>query len=124
MILIRQYLSSSDAEIDGSDLEEQGIPTHVSSKGSHALSRSRTGAVTVSLWVLLNHQYDDAVLFLRDRKHKITTGITPAEMKHLKAQAKLNTYHYLNKVLVYAGLLAMACVGFIAYQVMKNGVST
>lgn len=124
MLLIKQYHSAIDAESDGSDLEAQGIPTHVSSKGSHSLSRSRTGAITVGLWVLLNHQYEDAVSYLKNRKYKVKTGITADEIKHLKEQAKVNTYNYMNKVLIYAGLLALLGIGFIACQVMTNGAAS
>ncbi len=118
MILIRQYHSVDSAQNDGRRLESRGIPTHVSSKASQSLSSSRTGAISVGLWVLLNHQYDDAVAYLNNRRHKITTGITAEEMKFLKEQAKINTYHYINKVLIYAGLLGLLGVGFFAYRTL------
>ena len=62
MKLLQQYHSSRQAELDSLELEQEGILAHVSSKHSHSLSGVVTGAFTVGLWAVFDHQYEDAKL--------------------------------------------------------------
>lgn len=123
MILLREYFSSSDASDDAKKLEWQGIPTHVSSQKSHSLLSIHTGAIKVGLWILLNHQHDDAVAYLNNNNHLVTTGLTEKQLKRLKKQASVSAYHYINKILIYTGTIAIVCVIIIFYLTVNNGQS-
>ena len=109
MQLIKQFESVEEAELTSKNLENRGILTHVSSKRSHNLSRHRTGAIKVGLWSMLDYQYDDAVSFLNNKSHIITTSIPKEEIEQLKLHASTEFKKSMNKFLVYAfsGVLSL-----------------
>lgn len=126
MKILKQYYDLSEAETLAEKLESKGIVTYISSKRSHELSRIRTGAFKVGLWAVLDHQFQDAMAFLSNSKHKITTGVSPEEMVQLKKQAKVSAYNSLNKFLIYTfcgiGLLAFIIYLIVSKSGLNNGV--
>ena len=87
MKLIGQYLDSLEAENVSSRIRRAGVMTVVTSKRSYNLSRIRTGAFKVGLWVVFDDQYDDAIQLLKNRKHKPERIIPPGEMAELERTA-------------------------------------
>ena len=112
----------SDAEEMAERFENKGIATHISSKRSHSLSGHRTGATKVGLWVILEHQSQDAIEYLHNWKHKITTGISPEEIVNLMQQSNIASYNSLNKFLIYAfsGVVIIVLVSY--FIVSKVGL--
>ena len=102
MELIRTFGSIEEAETISAELESKGVLTYVSSTRSHELSPALTGAINVGLWVTLDSQYDDAVAFINNKEHKITSGISVEEIAKLKWQASKGVKKSLNQFLIYA----------------------
>jgi len=119
MKLLKQYHCLFDAEKMAKRLENKGIATHVSSKRSHSLSRHRTGAIKVCLWAVLNHQHQDAIAYLHNSKHKVTTSISLEEVQILKQQASEVSYSSLNKFLTYT-FTGIALIVLIIYIIISK----
>ena len=116
MKLVHQYHSSRQAELDSLMLEQQGILAHVSSKHSHSLSGFVTGAFTVGLWAVFDHQYEDAKAYLIDQTHPVTSGFSEDELANVKRSSENYSYAALNRFLVYAFAgLGTATAMLIAY---------
>ena len=118
MKLLKEYSSSRCAELDALALENQGILTHVSSKHSYSLGGFVTGVFSVGLWVLFDHQTEDANMFLEDSSHEVSTGFSPAEQEDLKEQSKYHSHSALNRFLIYVftGLgISAVLVSFLVY---------
>tara|TARA_B110000093_G_scaffold73756_1_gene80131 strand:- start:389 stop:766 length:378 start_codon:yes stop_codon:yes gene_type:complete len=113
--LLHQYLSNRHAESDALNLEQQGILTHVSSKHSQSLGGWVTGAFSVGLWVVFDHQLADAKAFIADHSHNVKTGFTIEEMADLKQHSDKDTYSTLNRFLIYTflGLSVVTALGAI-----------
>ena len=101
MKLLQQYHSSRQAELDSLVLEQQGILAHVSSKHSHSLSGVVTGAFTVGLWAVFDHQYEDAKAYLADATHEVTSGFSVDELANVKTDSEHYSYAALNRFLIY-----------------------
>lgn len=122
MKLLKQYSSISDAECAAKKLEDRGILTHVSSKQSKALSAQKTGAFHVGLWSVLEHQNYDAISFLQNSKHEITSALSKEELIQLKQQAKTSSFKTINRLLVYAfsGITCIIIIVILAVTFMAG----
>ena len=88
MKLIDQFTSLSDANEICSKLRNAGILAYVSSAQSYMLSRVKTGALKVGLWIILDDQFEDAKELLRNPKYKPKVVLTEQEMIDLEIEAK------------------------------------
>jgi len=98
MKLLKQYFSSHQAELDALNLENQGIVVHVSSKHSHSLGGLVTGAFSVGLWVVFDHQFNDAQSFITDDSFDVKAGFTDEELSNLKAEFQTESSTLLNRL--------------------------
>ena len=64
MQLVTQFIDPSDATEANSRLRKAGVMTEITSLDPHIMSRSRTGALRIGLWVVFEDQFDDAVQLL------------------------------------------------------------
>ena len=112
MKLLKQYFSSHQAELDALNLENQGIVVHVSSKHSHSLGGLVTGAFSVGLWVVFDHQFNDAQSFIANDSCDIKDGFTDEELATLKAEFQKKRSKLLNQFIIYAssGLITFGAV--------------
>ena len=110
MKLIRYYEDTFEAEQIAARLESNGIAVYVSTGNANLFGRIQSGAMQIGLWAVLDDQYDDAVAFIADNQHQITTGLTAAEIEQLKSVGRQAGSHMLNNLL--AGM-----IGFIALMV-------
>ncbi|MDB2343643.1 DUF2007 domain-containing protein [Porticoccaceae bacterium] len=120
MKLIQHYHSVREAEIDGLLLEQAGILTHVSSKHSHSLSGLVTGVFSVGLWVIFDHQEQDARAFLKDNDHPVTSGFSAEQIADIKTTSDLQSHHKLNQFLIYALVALATVIGVLATIVYQN----
>ena len=120
MKLIQHYHSVREAEIDGLLLEQAGIITHVSSKHSHSLSGLVTGVFSVGLWVIFDHQEQDARAFLTDNDHPVTSGFSAEQITDIKTTSDLQSHHKLNQFLIYALVALATVIGVLATIVYQN----
>lgn len=84
MKLIENFDSSQDAEEISSKLRKKGIMTFISSQNSHRISRYRSGATTVGLWIVLPEQYADAIAVLKNKNHYVSKPLSQNEMYELE----------------------------------------
>ena len=102
MKLLKQYFSSHQAELDALNLENQGIVVHVSSKHSHSLGGLVAGAFSVGLWVVFDHQFNDAQSFITDDSFDVKAGFTDEELSNLKAEFQTESSTLINRFIVWS----------------------
>lgn len=110
MKLLDQYFTVANAEEDARKLNDEGVMTFISATNSHSMS-PMSGAAKVGLWIVLNHQYLDAVELLRDPTHQVKNPITRAEMDELRESAEKQfsnrLVRYVYPVLVVIGVAVL-----------------
>jgi hypothetical protein len=117
MKLLGKYESSRLAEIHALALENQGIMVHVSSRHSHSLGAWVTGAFSVGLWVVFDHQIDDAKAFISDHNYEVISGFSAEEILRLQDHAYNYTYLAFNRFLIFACLGLFAVISIIAARI-------
>ncbi len=121
MQLIARYEDALEAEDVAARLEHAGILAYVSSVNSHLFGRIQTGALKVGLWIVLEHQYEDALAYLQDEEHDITTALSAQEIEELRSRTQSASYDFFNRVLIYAaGFILVA--GAALWYVVRNHV--
>ena len=121
MQLIGQYHNESEADLIAAKLEEQGILTFISGRESLRLMRYRAGIFDVGLWVVLDHQYDDAIALLNDPGHTVESPLTAEEMAYLRAQASSQSSSLFNKFLMVGVPFVVVVLGALWLYVMNAG---
>jgi hypothetical protein len=115
MKLIANYESVSGADQASMLLGTQGIVTHVSSRGTKSLGYIIPNIANAGLWAILDHQHADAVSFLNDNDHRVTTGLSEAELSEFNEVASSNIFNSLNKAIMVGVLLIVVMVFAVAY---------
>ena len=105
MKLIRNYHDISDAQQVAEQLRQQGIVTHISSKGLHGYFRV---AIKVGLWAVLDDQYEDAVKYIADPTHQISSGLSQAQIETLQHEVRDSSFAMMNNAIVYGVVLIIA----------------
>ena len=118
MQLLGQYSSAYDADEISNFLEEKGILTFVSSKNSHQFGKYQTGATKVGLWVVLGHQYDDAVCCLKNSTYIAGTALSPEELKEIKKNTQNASFKYTIKILTITSAI-IASIALFLYLFIK-----
>ncbi|MFT6276262.1 MAG: hypothetical protein ACJAZ0_002367 [Halioglobus sp.] len=116
MKLICEFDNAHEADIAALHYRERGILTHVSSRYSNGL-RMITGATTVGFWVVLDQQYQDALVLKQDMEYQPVTALTEQEMTELEHLAKNTLEDSSSKILFALGytVLVTALTGYIFY---------
>lgn len=126
MKLIAQYSDLSDAESVSERIRLAGVMTVITSKRSHNLSRTRTGALNVGLWAVFDDQYADAVQLLKNKKHSPGRVIPLEKMEELESVAKeqfaISSKKFFEKVaaLIFGSAL-LALILYVAWGFLYNG---
>ncbi len=118
MKLVNQYFNQSNAYADAEKLKRKGIKVFVSSINSHQLSRSRTGALKVGLWVVYNFQLNDAIACLKDNKHKVVYKFPKDIMSESSIQNSLNKSQASNMILK-VGIKIIFVIGLVPFLFIK-----
>lgn len=127
MKLLERYEDQLEAEEVASALEAVGIPAYVSATNSHLFGRIQSGALKVSVWVALNHQFDDAQAYLKNPEHIVTTGLSPQALAEVQDQTRVFAYQFFNRVLLGAAavliVLALSVWWLVSVQAGVGGIS-
>jgi hypothetical protein len=115
MKLIANFESVSGADQASMLLSSQGIVTHVSSRGTKSLGFIIPNIANAGLWAILDHQHEDAISFLNDNDHIVTTGLSEAELAEFNEVASANIFDSLNKAIMAGVVLIAAMVLAVAY---------
>ncbi len=117
MKLLEQFNDINQAQGLLTRLRNKGIVAYLSSANSYMLSRVRTGALKVGLWVVLDKQYHDAKALIRNPQHIPSHSLTEEEMQHIEKEITLCkpllSKGMLEKLAAWA--LSILLVGFVAY---------
>jgi len=119
MKLLKQYYSLEDAEALSRRLEKKGIAIFISSRRSHNLGGLFTGAFKVGVWVILNHQYQDAIQLVANKRHEVLNPLTEDEIQHLKTDMKGKTAGALLFTLLKLIVLFVIIIGAVFYFLKK-----
>ncbi len=111
MILLKEFDSLIDAESLSERLRSAGVLTHISGKHANHLGPAVTGPIKVGVWVVLDHQVQDAEALLINSEHHVAQPLTEEEMVMLEAQGK----HAIGKLGIYAALAVLGIIGFVAF---------
>ncbi|WP_299878225.1 hypothetical protein [uncultured Cocleimonas sp.] len=115
MKLLEEFYDLSEAEEIANKLENKGILTFISSKRSLHQPMRLGGTLTVGLWIVLNNQYSDAVSLLKDKKHIVTSALSPEEITTLKEQSKSATFSTFNNFIAYSILVICLILGGVYF---------
>lgn len=120
MILLKEFDNLIDAESLAERLRSNGVLTHISGKHANHLGPAVTGAIKVGVWVVLDHQAQDAKALLINTQHQVMQPLTEEEMIMLEAQGN----HAIGKLGLYAALAVLGIIGFIAFIVLRLSSSS
>lgn len=116
MELLRQHCAIQEAEHLAALLRSRGIVIFISNKQTHVTGSFTTGANSVSLWVVLKNQFDDAEALINNEEHNVTTGLNENEFKILEKQVqnfKSSTLDGLYHIVAGAVLIAVVVGGIV-----------
>lgn len=121
MRLLRKYLAAEDAYAAQSMLREHGILSSVF--GSEAKRMSVfTGTMEVTLWVLIDEQFNDASALLENENHHVSSALTEEQIQELEANSQRNASEAINKVGVwFFGSIIIIIVLYVAYGILTEG---
>lgn len=83
---LREHCSIQEAERLALLFRSQGIVTFMSNTQTNVTGRLASGTHSVSLWVVLQSQYDDAFALLDNENHNVTSSLSVGEMEKLERQ--------------------------------------
>lgn len=121
MKLLDRFEDVIEAEEVARQLEALGIPAYVSATNSHLFGRIQTGALKVAVWIVLNHQFEDAKAYLEDDSHLVTTGLSVAEMAEIQEQTSDYAFRFFNRALLFGVLTILAFVAVTGWYWIKQG---
>ena len=121
MLLIGNFEDVESADYAAELLRMQGIMTHVSSRDTKLLGSRVSGFIKSGLWVVLEHQHEDAIEFLNNDSHIVTTGLSPEEIAEFEALAKESSFDAFNKAIMW-GLVLIAVLGYGLYTLAVNDI--
>ena len=118
MKLVTEFYDLPEAEKISNRMRRAGVMTVVTSKRSYKLSRVKTGALKVGLWVVLDEQYQDAVQLLENHDHKPKRVIPLSEMDEIQNLARLHFGSGMKKLIeksaaLFFGGILLALVIFV-----------
>ena len=125
MKLVEEYNDSSEAEKNSLRIRRAGVMTVVTSKRSHSLSQTKTGAFKVGLWAVFDEQYEDAIHLLKNPKHKPVKKISLEKMseieKNVKNRFSLSVTSLFEKiaVFVFGGILLLLFI-YVLIGIIKE----
>ena len=117
MKLIEHIHIDSDIDTAALRLRNQGIKAS-STNESVNFPRYSMAAKNIKrgVWIHIDHQYDDALNYLRNPQYEITTGLSEEELARLEDSANIYLNKLVNYFLIGVGILVVAIVMFIYMQ--------
>jgi len=115
MKLIAKYNNTADADVAAARLELVGIVTHVSNRGAKSLGFLVHNLAPAGLWAVLDHQHEDAVQYLEDDKHIVTSGLTPDELERFERNAEATIFDKFNNAIMYGVVIIALLVLLLVY---------
>jgi len=108
---LKIYDDVVEAEAQAVFLESHGIIAQVMTKHSSSLGVVAFGLIKPSLWVVFDHQYDDALALLENDHHTVETGFSVSEVQAYKDNSAQIGVNFFNQLIA---IIALATLGLIA----------
>lgn len=125
MKLLTQFYELQQATELNTALRDAGIMTFMSSVNSHMLSSTRTGAMRVGIWVVLDEQFNDAITLLSNPEHIPKKRLSFEEMEALEeeayAQQEASNQKRIESIAAWViGSALIGLLGYVVYSVVRS----
>jgi len=122
MKLLKEFDNKEEAKVFASALLHKGIAAHLA--GAYSSNyRIVTGTTKVSVWVVLNEQFEDAVKLINDPDYQVQNRLPDAEIEKfnqaLEGQLPLLKINDETKNKILTGSILLASLAFILFMVLK-----
>ncbi len=116
MKLVTEFPHLDDAEACAATLEAKGIATYVSNRHTNQLLQPFHRANSFAgLWVVVDHQLDDALALLDNPDHVVRDPLPSTDIAKIKASVHSGN---LNTVISFLFKMLLAALGFAAAIVL------
>ncbi|MDH3747337.1 MAG: hypothetical protein OER97_03955 [Gammaproteobacteria bacterium] len=121
MRILQHFHTAEEAEDVGRELEERGIATFVSGKNEEWAGGPISGPSGAALCVIVERQYNDAIMWLKNPDHEVQVKLSPSEISDIRSslQPKNSVRAMLPaliKLLILVGMFAIAVKFLIMYS--------
>jgi len=125
MKLVTQFIDPREATEANTRLRQAGVMTEITSLDTHIMSRSKTGALRIGLWVVFEDQFDDAVQLLEDKNHVPNRVVPLSEMNKIKSTTReswLKSGHKMlvNSATIIFGTCLLGLVVYVAIGILSG----
>lgn len=99
MKLIKSFNSLTEARQIATQLRSKGILTFIEGENARQTPIIYQGimSLSVGLWVVLDQQYEDAILAIANPEHQANLVLTENKMRALEAKSKNVVSNFINK---------------------------
>ena len=119
MNLIEKFDDLEAAKSAQHNLTNKGILSHISRSGAPIGGGLPYGVMTIELWSVLEDQHDDAIEYLQNRKHNVTSGLSRKEISKFNQNMNTSVAKSLNKA-IFSGIIIIFIV--VTYMAVKFGI--
>ena len=120
MKLLTEYSSAVDAENEAEKMENRGVLVHVSLKGPRDMAMFSGGSDKVGLWIVFDHQWQDANMYLRNRRHVVKTSFSAKELSDLQKKMGSEGRDLLLRWVVSILIIIVMIVGLTIYLLVER----
>ncbi len=113
MKLLEEFDNLEVAEVVRTQLFHAGIVSHLSVDGSSTIGGILPDRHFVSLFIVFDNQYEDAVNYLKNKHHIVTTGLSKEEIKKVQKSLKVGINTSINKALIPVAIIMAALFVFL-----------
>ena len=120
MKLIRDFTDNESAIRFSQKLRSNGVPSHVAMFRGNNTSIYGGGPKTWAVCVLIDSQYDDALMLIKGNRHKVNNPLNESEIVELESMlAKANKKKILIEIIVFMVFIICA-ISFAIYTILRN----
>jgi len=120
MKLLRTYFDDHQSDQDYGLLKSKGLAVKVFFKESRNIGLFSAGVVKVSIWVLLDHQYEDALRLLEDHSYVPRTSMSFEETQKIEDQAKTQFALTIKKFLYPFFAVLIGIASYVILIISRN----
>ena len=120
MKLVRDFTDNESAIRFAQKLRSNGVASHVAIFRGNNTSIYSGGQKTWAVWVLIDSQYNDALMLIKGNRHKVDNPLTESEIIELESMlAKANKKRGLIEISIFI-ILIICAISFAIFTVLKD----
>ena len=116
MKFLQEFENVEAAEIVVTQLRQVGILSHFSVDGSSTKGGILPDRHFISLYTVLENQHEDAVAYLTNKNHSVTTGLSKQEIENIDKSLKDGASASLNNALAVGIIIVLGILIYILLQ--------